>query len=365
MNRQLLDIQGPIPGMTHVQALTMIQTMADHSQKWHDGSSRRKIESSSNSEGISAIVSILDNLGRDIKKLKENMHAIQVRCQNCEGAYLGNDYPFNKEVKSLKKAKYSKFGRSLPFSDGAKYRASVNVIPKSMFEHLKLAQLKKTDMLVEMTDMMKISPIEIVENVFVKIDKFLFPSNFVVMDMLNIRIGGDRITFDMNNKIHNFTTPVGRIYMINSIHNEEYPSLGSTPLEKSSRFEKSNNNYDNHIQERRNKQTRMLKSNTNLPSTHFCKPVKQICNGIIKVWPTCDPPLKACNEGIEVYGMNEEGNLKRWHCYLDDDRGSIKGGGLSFPEFLLRKRGCSIDALQEFISCSHHSMKGETLREVF
>ncbi|GJY58860.1 hypothetical protein Tco_0458752 [Tanacetum coccineum] len=40
---------------------------------------------------------------------------------------------------------------------------SVNVIPKSMFEHLKLAQLKKTDMLVEMTDMTKRSPIEIMD----------------------------------------------------------------------------------------------------------------------------------------------------------------------------------------------------------
>ncbi|GJS10670.1 hypothetical protein Tco_0367466 [Tanacetum coccineum] len=33
MNRQLLDSQGPIPGMTPAQALTTIQTMADHSQK--------------------------------------------------------------------------------------------------------------------------------------------------------------------------------------------------------------------------------------------------------------------------------------------------------------------------------------------
>ncbi|GJR43420.1 hypothetical protein Tco_1311523 [Tanacetum coccineum] len=37
--------------------------------------------------------------------------------------------------------------------------------------------------------------------------------------------------------------------------------------------------------------------------------------------------------------MNEEGNLKRWYYYLDDDRGSIKGGGLPFPEFLLVKYG--------------------------
>ncbi|GJT44294.1 retrovirus-related pol polyprotein from transposon TNT 1-94 [Tanacetum coccineum] len=112
MNRQLLDSQGPIPSMTPVQALTVIQTMADHFQKWHDGSSSRSIK----------------DLG-----------------------------------------------------------ANVNVIPKSMFEHLKLDRLKKTDMLVEMADMTKRSPIRIVENVLVKIDKFLFPSDFVVMDMLNTR----------------------------------------------------------------------------------------------------------------------------------------------------------------------------------
>ncbi|GJU31833.1 hypothetical protein Tco_1175422 [Tanacetum coccineum] len=84
MNHQLLDSQGPIPGMTPVQALTAIQTMADHSQKWHDGSSSRNIESSSNSEGIAAIVNKLENLGRDMKKLKENVHAIQVGCQTKE-----------------------------------------------------------------------------------------------------------------------------------------------------------------------------------------------------------------------------------------------------------------------------------------
>ncbi|GKD92104.1 hypothetical protein Tco_1371941, partial [Tanacetum coccineum] len=49
------------------------KTMANHSQKWHDGSSNRKIESSSSSEGITAIVNKLENLGQDMKKLKENV----------------------------------------------------------------------------------------------------------------------------------------------------------------------------------------------------------------------------------------------------------------------------------------------------
>ncbi|GJR04669.1 hypothetical protein Tco_0527653 [Tanacetum coccineum] len=84
MNRQLLDSQGPIPGMTPAQALTAIQNMADHSQKWHDGSSNRNIDSSSESEGIVAIVNKLENISRDMKKLKENIHAIQVGCQTCK-----------------------------------------------------------------------------------------------------------------------------------------------------------------------------------------------------------------------------------------------------------------------------------------
>ncbi|GJY55901.1 calcium/proton exchanger [Tanacetum coccineum] len=47
MNRQLLDSQGPIIGMRPAQALTAIQTMADHSQKWHDGTTSSGESSSS------------------------------------------------------------------------------------------------------------------------------------------------------------------------------------------------------------------------------------------------------------------------------------------------------------------------------
>ncbi|GJY72322.1 retrovirus-related pol polyprotein from transposon TNT 1-94 [Tanacetum coccineum] len=90
MNRQLLDSQGPIPGMTPAQALTTIQTMADHSQKWHDGTTSKNIGSSSSNDGLAALVNKLDNLGRDMKKIKENVHAIQVRYGE-----FGRTTPFN------------------------------------------------------------------------------------------------------------------------------------------------------------------------------------------------------------------------------------------------------------------------------
>ncbi|GKF13790.1 hypothetical protein Tco_0055252 [Tanacetum coccineum] len=57
-----------------------------------------------------------------MKKLKENVYAIQEGCQNCGGAHLDKDCPLKEEVKSIEEAKYGEFGRPSPFSNGAKYR---------------------------------------------------------------------------------------------------------------------------------------------------------------------------------------------------------------------------------------------------
>ncbi|GJR06059.1 hypothetical protein Tco_0529043 [Tanacetum coccineum] len=74
--------------------------MADHSQKWHDRTSSKSIGSISNSDGLAAIVSKLDNMGRGMKNLKENIHAIQVE-----------------------EVKYKEFERPAPFNEnnGAKF----------------------------------------------------------------------------------------------------------------------------------------------------------------------------------------------------------------------------------------------------
>ncbi|GKB40834.1 hypothetical protein Tco_0885776 [Tanacetum coccineum] len=84
---------------------------------------QRSISSSSNTDGLAAIISKLDNLGRDKKKLKENVHAIQVGCQICEGPHLDKEYPPNEEDKQLEEVKYGEFGRPAPFngSNGAKF----------------------------------------------------------------------------------------------------------------------------------------------------------------------------------------------------------------------------------------------------
>ncbi|GJU79085.1 hypothetical protein Tco_1276155 [Tanacetum coccineum] len=85
--------------------------MVDHSQKWHDGSTNRNIGSNNNTDGLAAIVSKLDNLGRDMKKLKENVHAIQVGCQTCGGPHLDKECSLNKEVKGIEEVKYGDYSR--------------------------------------------------------------------------------------------------------------------------------------------------------------------------------------------------------------------------------------------------------------
>ncbi|GJU93588.1 hypothetical protein Tco_1318344 [Tanacetum coccineum] len=49
--------------------------------------------------------------------------------------------------------------------------------------------------------------------------------------------------------------------------------------------------------------------------------------------------MKEYNGGHEIYGLDEEGVLRKWYCYDDKDRKGINGAGLSFPDFLLVKYG--------------------------
>ncbi|GJR80767.1 hypothetical protein Tco_0151552 [Tanacetum coccineum] len=72
------------------------------------------IGSNSSSDGLAALVSKLDNLGRDMKKRKKNVHAIQVGCKICKGPHLNKECPLNEEVKQIEEVKYGEYGN--PFS---------------------------------------------------------------------------------------------------------------------------------------------------------------------------------------------------------------------------------------------------------
>ncbi|GJU62907.1 RNA-directed DNA polymerase, eukaryota, reverse transcriptase zinc-binding domain protein [Tanacetum coccineum] len=117
----------------------------------------------------------------------------------------------------------------------------VNIMPNSDFEYLKLTNLKKIDILVGMANMTPQAPLGTVENVLVKIDKFVFPCDFVVIDMprilgemmilgkpflatihaqinvfngeISFEIGEDRVKFDVNRNSHHSSATLENVYM--------------------------------------------------------------------------------------------------------------------------------------------------------
>ena len=61
--------------------------------------------------------------------------------------------------------------------------ASINLLPSSLFDKLGLTESRPTRMSIQLADRSVKYPRGIVEDVLVKVDKFIFPVNFIVMDM--------------------------------------------------------------------------------------------------------------------------------------------------------------------------------------
>ncbi|GJY43482.1 retrotransposon protein, putative, ty1-copia subclass [Tanacetum coccineum] len=61
--------------------------------------------------------------------------------------------------------------------------ASISIMPFSMYKRLGIGKLETINMLIEMADNTKCAPKGMVENLLIKIDKFIFPVDFVILDM--------------------------------------------------------------------------------------------------------------------------------------------------------------------------------------
>ncbi|GKB42589.1 copia protein [Tanacetum coccineum] len=416
-----------------------IQTMADHSQKWHDGTSSKNIESSSNSEGIAAIVrklvSCTSPCFKPAQPLIKNTHEPLEKDPNDYDPCAPNSHHEDKEVSTdedvdewlnakmgqrmigkdkgeeedalidilktvveecktiYKNAQIKAPSRRTSKIQGVSFvteteegdRASVNVMPKLLFEHLKLADLKETNMMVGMADMTKKAPLGIVENILVKINKFLFHSNFVVIDMLegpnktmllgkpflgtihaqidvfkreiSLGIGEEEVTFDMNGEICHSRVPFEIFYMASSVQESEY----FNPLEIKTDafsydspacllFEKSTHPHSDEsigtvdssddMQELKGSQEDEVGSHPleNVVSRwHVCKPVRvtvKDCEKDYGKWPTYNPDLNFCSGYDVIYGEEESGMLKQWICFQDHERHKVRGNGMIFADFL-------------------------------
>ncbi|GJZ72062.1 reverse transcriptase domain-containing protein [Tanacetum coccineum] len=65
-----------------------------------------------------------------------------------------------------------------------KLGASINLMPLSIWKKLQLSGLTETKMVLELADRTISKPTGVAENVFVKVGKFYFPADFVVLDFI-------------------------------------------------------------------------------------------------------------------------------------------------------------------------------------
>ena len=61
--------------------------------------------------------------------------------------------------------------------------ASINLMPLSIVKRLSLGELTPTNMTLQMADITLAQPEGVLEDVLIKVGKFIFPVDFVVMDM--------------------------------------------------------------------------------------------------------------------------------------------------------------------------------------
>ncbi|GJT95561.1 putative reverse transcriptase domain-containing protein [Tanacetum coccineum] len=161
----------------------------------------------------------------------------------CFGLTSNKDCSLNEEVKQAEEVRFREFGRTTPFNgnNGGQfhvgqpgyYTKTDNRPPygETISKHQKIAQ-----------NMSKKAPLGIVENVLVKINRFLFLSDFIIIDntlsetiilgrpflatihakidvftgKFSLGINEDRISFDAIRKDQDSANPSERIFMVNS-----------------------------------------------------------------------------------------------------------------------------------------------------
>nr|GFB00839.1 reverse transcriptase domain-containing protein [Tanacetum cinerariifolium] len=119
---------------------------------------------------------ILNNKNKLIKLTKMPLN------ENCSAVVLKKlPEKLGDQGRFLIPCDFLEFDNCLALADLA---ASINLMPLSIWKKLRLPTLNDTKMVLELTDRTISKPTGVAENVFIKVGKFYFPADFVVLDFV-------------------------------------------------------------------------------------------------------------------------------------------------------------------------------------
>ncbi|XP_062080342.1 uncharacterized protein LOC133785099 [Humulus lupulus] len=109
---------------------------------------------------------------------KEQCNAISLRrCKALEEPAEKSSLPPKMDYETKGK------GDSVVRNDLCDLRASVNLMPLSIFQKFKLGEACPTSVSLQMTDRSVKHPCGVIEDVLVKVNKFIFLADFIILDM--------------------------------------------------------------------------------------------------------------------------------------------------------------------------------------
>ncbi|XP_037497547.1 uncharacterized protein LOC119371449, partial [Jatropha curcas] len=140
--------------------------MASNSH-YQNSSERKKLVGVYEIDAITALNAKVDNMVRKLDLLTTNsVDSIVQACDRCNGGVMGN------------------MGL-----ENAYLGANINFMSYEVFKMLGMGELKPTRMSLQLADRSIKYPREIVEDVLIKVGKFIFPNDFVILDIDEDREG--------------------------------------------------------------------------------------------------------------------------------------------------------------------------------
>nr|GEV12909.1 hypothetical protein [Tanacetum cinerariifolium] len=194
--------------------------------------------------------------------------------------------------------------------------AGINMMPKSLFEYLKLANLEKTNMAIKM----------VIDTLEEPDETILLGRLFLATIHAQIDVFKGEISLGVGNeKESEYFNP-------REIGNDDSPALEQRTFHYS---KESIDTIDSSSDSQENEVRSHLSENVS--RWHVCKPVHitfKVCEEDCRIWHTCNPDLHFCSGYDAIYGKQENEVLKQWICFRDHERQNIRGNGIKFDDFL-------------------------------